>query len=138
VSLFLATYEPDLMAVGSARHAVGTALEEAGFEALADDARQVVDELVWNVVLHAGTPAVVRVSADGAAVVIEVADGNHEEPRHVHAGPEELTGRGLAIVDGLAESWGWHPVDAGKVVWVRLVPEPDRGTPRPSPTHVLA
>jgi hypothetical protein len=34
------------------------------------------------------------------------------------------TGRGLAVVSGLASSWGWYPEPGGgKVVWAELGPD---------------
>ena len=58
------TYPPDVMSVGQARTDIGDTLEEAGLDDLVDRARLVVDELVWNVVLHARTSAVVNVDID--------------------------------------------------------------------------
>jgi len=35
------------------------------------------------------------------------------------------SGRGLHLVDSFSQSWGWHPVAAGKVVWAMfLAPGP--------------
>lgn len=131
--LFLATFPSDVMSVGNARHAVEEALGEAHLEAFQDSARLVVDELVWNVVLHAGTAAVVRIKTDGDALMIEVGDGSREPPAHRAAGPDDIAGRGLAIVDELAHSWGWDEFEDGKVVWARLA-EPDAGAdPGPDP-----
>src|SRR4051794_11936505 len=115
-----------MAAVGQARHAVEDALERAGLSQFVDRARLVVDELCWNVVIHAETPAVVRVTGDEDHVVVTVGDGAGGTPAVGHADPEAVAGRGLVIVDGIADEWGWHRVDAGKIVWVRLDAGSDR------------
>ncbi len=120
MALLLATYPSDIMSVGSARHAVEEALCEAHLDSFHEAARLVVDELVWNVVLHAHTSAVVRVRPDGRELVIEVGDGSREPPMLRQPGPDDIAGRGLAIVDEVSDSWGWDEVDDGKVVWARL------------------
>jgi anti-sigma regulatory factor (Ser/Thr protein kinase) len=120
VDLLLQTFPADMAAVGQARHAVEHALESSGLSQFVDRARLVVDELVWNVVIHAETPAVVRVTGDVEHVMVTVGDGAGGTPAVGHAAPEAVAGRGLVIVDGIADEWGWQPVDGGKVVWVRL------------------
>lgn len=118
--LLLATFPSDVMSVGNARHAVEEALTEARLDGFHDSARLVVDELVWNVVLHADTPAVVRLVAEGDSLLIEVADGSSKPPTPRAAEADDIAGRGLSIVDELADSWGWEAFDDGKVVWARL------------------
>jgi hypothetical protein len=51
--------------------------------------------------------------------VIEVADSSTELPISGDAGPFEVHGRGLVIVEALADAWGAQLTDhtRGKVVW---------------------
>lgn len=98
---------------------------------LADDAVLVVNELVTNAVVHAGTTVELlcrlEESAEGepAALVIEVSD--HHPARTVRNEPhgEDRTGtpeygRGLHLVGALAERWGITYRAALKTVWARL------------------
>ncbi|MCX4823000.1 SpoIIE family protein phosphatase [Streptomyces sp. NBC_01142] len=99
---------------------------------LADDAVLIVNELVTNAVVHAGTTVELlcrlEESAEGepAALVIEVSD--HHPARTVrsepqgdaeHSGTPEY-GRGLQLVGALAERWGITYLGALKAVWARL------------------
>lgn len=57
------------------------------------------------------------------AVRIEVADASARAPRQRRADEEATNGRGLELVDGLADRWGWQPEGAGKRIWCEI----DRG-----------
>lgn len=122
VDLLLESYPADALSVGAARHAVDVALLDAGIrdDAGLERARLIVDELVWNVVLHAGTAAVLRVSIDDGMLLVEVGDGSADGPKRLPVEPDAIAGRGLLIVEDLADEWGWEPVRNGKIVWARL------------------
>jgi hypothetical protein len=97
---------------------------------LAETLILLVSELVTNAVVHTGCPAVLRLSLPGvtagaATVRLEVADVSARAPVPRCAGDEATNGRGLALVDGLADRWGWSTGAAGKSIWCEL----DRCTP---------
>lgn len=55
------------------------------------------------------------------AVVIEVWDASCKPPRLTSASVDDEGGRGLRIIDEIAEAWGYRWVaPGGKVVWARL------------------
>ncbi len=85
-----------------------------------------ISELVTNAVVHTGCPAVLRMLFGGTAMVrVEVADASDRPPMPRHAEGEDTNGRGLELVDGLADRWGWQREGAGKSIWCEV----DRGVP---------
>ncbi|WP_141311258.1 ATP-binding protein [Streptomyces spinoverrucosus] len=119
---------PDPAEVGRARRWARSRLAGCGIaadEPLAEALILLVSELVTNAVVHTGCPAVLRLSlpqpkADPATVRLEVADGSTRAPVPRWVDCEETGGRGLALVDGLADRWGWSPEGAGKHIWCEL------------------
>jgi serine phosphatase RsbU (regulator of sigma subunit) len=107
--------------VPRARGFVTAALAEE-HEAVVDDARLVVTELVTNACLHGAPPIVVRVRRTDRGVRVEVQDGGHSLPLIPAHSTEAMTGRGLTLVAAVGAAWGVEPAPAGgKVVWVELV-----------------
>lgn len=91
-----------------------------------------VGELTANAVCHGrvqGRDFALRLALDPktGTVRIEVSDASPEPPpvRPVDPGPDGESGRGLLLVDILADRWGTsprHPV--GKTVWAEVEREP--------------
>jgi anti-sigma regulatory factor (Ser/Thr protein kinase) len=127
---------PDPAEVGRARRWARSRLAGSGIAAddsLAETLVLLVSELVTNAVVHTGRPAVLSlilpgVAAEAATVRLEVADVSTRAPVPRCAGDEATNGRGLALVDGLADRWGWSTEAAGKRIWCEL----DRCTPAPA------
>ncbi|MET8076807.1 ATP-binding protein [Streptomyces sp. NPDC005303] len=100
-----------------------------------DDATLVITELAANAVAHAvlrpaagGADEVwLGLSFDPAHLLVTVSDPGDEPPAYT---PRDVTalrehGRGLYIVDALAEEWGWTSrPPAGKTVWAKLSTTP--------------
>ena len=88
----------------------------------ADDAVLLASELATNALLHARSPMTVRVERLADDVVqVSVADDSPAAPQPRRFSPESGTGRGLRLLDSMAESWGVDMIPGdGKVVWCRV------------------
>ncbi|MEV0317057.1 ATP-binding protein [Streptomyces sp. NPDC050658] len=127
---------PDPAEVGRARRWARSRLAGSGIgvdEPLAETLILLISELVTNAVVHTGCPAVLRmvlpdapdVAEEAAGQVsgtvrVEVADASARPPRPRHAEGDETNGRGLELVDGLADRWGWQTEGAGKSIWCEV------------------
>ncbi|WP_345670323.1 ATP-binding protein [Streptomyces similanensis] len=119
---------PDPAEVGRARRWARSRLAGSGIaadEPLAETLVLLVSELVTNAVVHTGCPAVLRLSlpgtaAEAATVRLEVADASTRAPVPRCPDDDATGGRGLALVDGLADRWGWSAEGAGKRIWCEL------------------
>jgi len=86
-----------------------------------DDLLLLVSELVTNAVIHAGSPAVVRLDADVERIKVAVSDLDPAtQPSVTDPEPTASSGRGVLLVDRLAARWGVEPQHQGKVVWFEL------------------
>ena len=81
-------------------------------------------ELVTNAYRHAGTETRVSVRLDGDCARVEVRDVGRGEPELRPLDADRTDGRGLQIVDALADRWGYHSNAGGTAVWFELVPRP--------------
>jgi anti-sigma regulatory factor (Ser/Thr protein kinase) len=116
---------PDPAEVGRARKWARSRLAGSGIgddEPLAETLVLLISELVTNAVVHTGCPAVLRMlfAAEGSGVRVEVADASDCPPRPRHAEGDDTNGRGLELVDGLADRWGWQPEAVGKSIWCEV------------------
>lgn len=117
VSLNLA---PNPASVGEARRFTVDTLRGWGRDDLAASGALLVTELVTNAILHARTMVQVILERRADIVRVEVRDGSPVRPALRNHGLDATTGRGLALVATLAESWGVDISAAGKVVWAQL------------------
>lgn len=109
-------------AATAARLLVTLALAVWNLDALTDDAKLIVTELVANAADHARGDSI-RVTVtrlDEYCVHIAVVDKSRAQPRLREAGPDEVAGRGLAMVEALSSKWGADPLPWGKRVWAEL------------------
>jgi len=106
-----------------ARQLVGHALAGWGVAdpELVDCIRLLTSEVVTNAVVHARSTAGLVASYEGGVIRIEVLDRASELPSARAAEPWATSGRGLRLVQALAQRWGSYAVSGGaKVVWFEL------------------
>lgn len=111
----------DLASVGAARRFVWDRAQVLGAPAEACDvAVLLASETVTNAVRHGAGDVSVHVGAAPGGLRVEVGD---DSPDHGRALPQDLDaegGRGLSIVELLAERWGVRADPPGKVVWFEV------------------
>jgi anti-sigma regulatory factor (Ser/Thr protein kinase) len=101
-----------------------------GLDEVAEVAELLASEVVTNSVLHASTACLqVVVQVDHGHLMVSVADEDRHPPRLRRPSAEALGGRGLYLLDALAEDWGVVEQAGGKAVWFVLstVPRPGSG-----------
>ncbi|WP_052711174.1 ATP-binding protein [Pseudofrankia sp. DC12] len=119
-----------------ARHFVRGVLGEWRLAQAADVAELLTSELVGNAIEACAAAGgydgrlvgcvEVGLTAEHGRLLIEVADADPRPPRPRTPGLDDEGGRGLMLVEGLAERWGHHPATTnggpghGKVVWFEI------------------
>ena len=115
---------PQAAGVPAARHVVGELLRAWQAPHDLQDAALLVTELVANVVDHAaeGNQLTVELTLSGDWLRIGVVDGSAVQPvvRELDSG--SVRGRGLRLVQAIADRWGCEDHDGGKRVWFELRP----------------
>jgi anti-sigma regulatory factor (Ser/Thr protein kinase) len=103
------------------RHLTGYLVDRLRPE-LISAATLLVSELVTNAVVYAGGTLELRAWFVGPVLHVEVADTSRVLPQRRQPADG---GRGLHIVDALADSWGVNIVDGhGKTTWFQLQQAP--------------
>jgi len=115
----------DASAAGAARRVVAAALPKEEQADLRDMATLLVSELVTNSVVHAASAVELDVEAEAERVTVRVRDADTGPLVMRAGGGSELDegGRGLLLVDRLAQAWGTEHQAGRKTVWFRLVAE---------------
>ncbi|MFD4942344.1 ATP-binding protein [Streptomyces sp. NPDC058409] len=94
-----------------------------GLSDVADAAEICVSELVANVITHvgAGTPSALVVEMNGTHLRVALRDPDTRAlPTLLSAGPDDESGRGLAMLDAVSERWGVTLGADSKLVWCDL------------------
>jgi anti-sigma regulatory factor (Ser/Thr protein kinase) len=99
-----------------------------------DDVLLLFSEIASNAVRHtaSGNDSTFRVAVrvTGPTVRVEVGDdGGSSSPEVTDSGDDAAVvtgGRGLRIVDVLADSWGHRGDELGRVVWFEVTSKPDQ------------
>jgi anti-sigma regulatory factor (Ser/Thr protein kinase) len=113
--------------VGAARTFVA-ALMVGTPDSVRDSVALMVSELATNALIHAAGGFDVSVERSDSTVSVSVSDRGEGTPVLQAPPSSEPHGRGLRIVDKLADDWGVSPLSdgdrRGKTVWFRLALRP--------------
>ncbi|MGW0609192.1 ATP-binding protein [Streptomyces sp. NPDC002788] len=114
----------DLRAVPEARRALRELLGQwgkPGRSDLPDIAELLTSELVTNAIVHTDHDALLTATVGPRGLRVEVRDFVARRPRlRAPAADEGTNGRGLFLVQSLADAWGVRPHGVGKAVWFEL------------------
>src|SRR3954467_13753928 len=130
----------DASAPGAARRVVSAALPKPEQGEARDVATLLVSELVTNSIVHAASAVELEVEVDddpvmGETVTVRVRDADTGPLVMRAGGGTELDegGRGLLLVDRLAQAWGTEHHAGRKTVWFRLTGDSEAPwTPQPA------
>ncbi|WP_060905093.1 ATP-binding protein [Streptomyces scabiei] len=117
------TFTADPEEVAALRRLMRLHLGLWGVHEVVDGAQICVSELVSNVITHVGhgTPTKLAVSMSGTCLRIEVHDPDTRAlPTLLAVGSDSETGRGMALVDAVADRWGVQLRGGRKVTWCEL------------------
>ncbi|SDI86128.1 Anti-sigma regulatory factor (Ser/Thr protein kinase) [Frankineae bacterium MT45] len=124
--MFTTWASPDADSVTAVRHGLANTLQELSLDRdFIDDAELVLGELLVNSIRHARPLDFGRIEVswdlrDGA-VLLRVTDGGGAQAPHIRDGATyESGGRGLRIVDALADRWGVERSATTTTVWAEL------------------
>ena len=120
VSVFQLPLGATASSVRDARSTIRRLIEGWGMPSLAETGELCTSELATNAVVHAQSPVLLTAERTEAGIRVEVQD---EVPGGLEAGSLDgvgETGRGLAIVNAMASTWGVDQYEGGKTVWFEL------------------
>ncbi|MCT9090306.1 SpoIIE family protein phosphatase [Streptomyces sp. ASQP_92] len=122
----------DPEALSSSRHMIRAAVRAWGARERSDEIELAADELITNALMHTDGGAIITIrvlSGPERRLRVEVEDRSSALPRRREAGASGVSGRGLMLVDRLADVWGVESRGSGKCVWCEFV-VPERGAKR--------
>lgn len=120
--LTVAQAEPERIA--GARRQIRELLHDWADAEQVDSAVLMVSEMVTNVLMHTDGDALLVAEAVGELgtrrLRIEVADSSDELPHKRHPGEMASSGRGVLLMEMLADTWGVDPRGEGKSIWFEM------------------
>lgn len=112
---------PTARSASRARHFVLETLRAWGLDGLTDVAALVTTEVVTNAVLHARTTVSLTICREsGSRVSILVRDGSPHPPQRRRPTTDSTSGRGIDLLEQLADSWSVETSPTGKTVQFSL------------------
>ena len=120
----------DVHGPAQARRVVAECAARLGLEPeQGEDLLLVVSEMVTNAVRHGQPPVQLELVAEPDRVTVAVADGSPRPPQPRPADAEAEGGRGMALLEVLANEHGVRPQPPGKAVWAAVRRRPAAAGP---------
>ncbi|MDT0436836.1 SpoIIE family protein phosphatase [Streptomyces sp. NPDC005840] len=120
--LKVAQAEPERVAV--ARQQLRELLHDWPSADQVDSAVLLLSETLTNVLVHTDADALVQAEVRGGPggrrMRVEVTDTGDDLPHRRHPGELASSGRGLVLIELLADTWGVDPRGEGKTIWFEL------------------
>ncbi|WP_221351065.1 ATP-binding protein [Streptomyces beigongshangae] len=111
----------DLRAVPEVRRALRELLTHWGRPGRSETAELLTSEIVTNALVHTDEEALVTATVGPRGLRVEVRDFEARRPRlRVPNVNDGTHGRGLVLVQSLADAWGVRMHGVGKAVWFEL------------------
>ncbi|MFD0040949.1 SpoIIE family protein phosphatase [Streptomyces anulatus] len=125
----IAQAEPERISVG--RQLVRELLHDWSDPEQVDSAVLMVSEMATNVLVHTDGDALMAAEISGERgerrLRVEVADASDELPHKRRPGEMASSGRGLVLMEMLADAWGVDPRGEGKSIWFELYESDEPG-----------
>lgn len=106
--------------VGSIRAMLRRLASAWAYSAIVDTVELVASELATNALRHSQDHAWFSLALDDHVVRLATIDASRQKPEPRIAGPDDESGRGLALVQALCFRFGVEPLDSGKRVWAEI------------------
>lgn len=117
------TLPADAASAAAARRFVADVLWQRGFSPDGIyNAVLLTSEAITNALVHAGTPIDVVVVADALMARIEVHDAHAGVPVVRRLPADASAGRGLHVIQAVAEAWGVDRCGDTKCIWFEVRP----------------
>jgi anti-sigma regulatory factor (Ser/Thr protein kinase) len=118
----VSTFPNAAVSVSRARHLAHDALGAVPRE-IRDSVELLISELATNCVRHTSSDFVVSIDVSGDRIRVDVTDRGSGQPQVKSPPPSSPSGRGLRIVDLLADRWGVYADDrsGAKTVWFEIL-----------------
>ncbi|MEU6256637.1 SpoIIE family protein phosphatase [Streptomyces sp. NPDC047043] len=125
--LSVAQAEPERVAV--ARQQLRELLHDWGSQDQIDSAVLLLSEMLTNVLVHTDADALLLAEVRGETgerrMRVEVTDTSDDLPHKRRPGELASSGRGLVLIELLADAWGVAPQGEGKSIWFELYESED-------------
>ncbi|MDT0609608.1 SpoIIE family protein phosphatase [Streptomyces lancefieldiae] len=117
--------------IAAARRHLRDLLHDWPSEEQQDAAVLLLSEMLTNVLVHTDTDALLVAEVSGEPgerrIRVEVTDNGDDLPHRRRPGEMASSGRGLMLIELLADAWGVAPRGEGKSIWYELYEYPDPG-----------